>query len=1162
MSEIATYTFLPWLRQGLANQIAGVSGQRATVPVDLVLTGQKPDGSSETRPAIHRDIEIYGPGDVVGLDPRAIIKTEPLHYITNFEPNYLAYIDFYDEDLPWRYSPLAPNGHRLLPWMMLIVLKETEFKDGKNVKDRPLPYLLPAAGVPLPPSEQLWAWAHVHVNRNLIGSAFQSSDGAAIQTQLRQALDADPDLGYSRILCPRRLEANLSYHAFLVPAFESGRLAGLGRDPSGTAPDAPAWTDATVPNEIPFYHRWYFRTGAVGDFEYLVRLLKPQPVDSRVGQRDMDVQRPGANIRGIVDDPGAPEEEALGGILKLGGVLRIPDAFYTPEELSVVLKYRHWATLNGHRPSPHPFQRDLAAFINLTAEYEEKSAAQANADTNITEQQTAADPDVEYDIRQNPDPLITAPLYGRWHSLSTRLLTDADGADLAPNDNWVHELNLDPRWRAAAGFGTVVVQDNQEDYMAAAWDQVGEVLESNKRIRFAQLAKHASEYWYSTYLEPVAKTKPEVWLAVSAPVHARLMTTSTVTVDGVASARRITVRSQIVRSRVPIAVFSTAMRKQLRPRGPLVKRLPFTDAITPTNLVTRINRGEVSAAPPRVSPPSLTGLEDAAAQVRPTDAPPFLVDLLAAYPPLRWLPLVLALILWLLLLVMAPVGVALAVGLALVAGGVYLYRLFSRWASRLAGAASIAPERQQPQSIETWPKSPDFAVSTDGVVVRPTFADSDSEEGRRFKTALRDVYTLVQGSLAASVPAIKPALDLGATGTHVFAALNPAVTIPRWTWAGVTIPARIREQLEERFVEAMAYPEIDLPMYKPLVKRSAELFLPNINYIAQNSISLLETNQPFIESYMVGLNHEFARELLWREYPTDQRGSYFRQFWEAHGYHDDANLGQEALKEKLRDIPPIHLWSRFSKLGDHDHREVPGENEEEVVLVIRGELLKRYPNAVIYAQRAAWKNADGDVILGPGGSDQIDPTKERDLRPLSDAEQANPPRSVLKTPLYEAKVDPDIHFFGFDLTVCEAKGGTGKADAPVTGVCGDEGITWDDPGWFFVIKERPGEPRFGLDVGDEPGLDSQNRVEAWNDLRWDDLTPAVAEGAYLQITAATPTITANQPLEPDDAEKTDQQQEDGNVTWSKDLSSAQLAYILYQVPVLVAVHASEMLPKT
>ena len=37
-------------------------------------------------------------------------------------------------------------------------------------------------------------------------------------------------------------------------------------------------------------------------------------------------------------------------------------------------------------------------------------------------------------------------------------------------------------------------------------------------------------------------------------------------------------------------------------------------------------------------------------------------------------------------------------------------------------------------------------------------------------------------------------------------------------------------------------------------------------------------------------------------------------------------------------------------------------------------------------------------------------------------------------------------FFGFDLKEEDARGGTG---AP-----GD-----DDPGWFFVLKERPGDPR-------------------------------------------------------------------------------------------------------
>ena len=63
----------------------------------------------------------------------------------------------------------------------------------------------------------------------------------------------------------------------------------------------------------------------------------------------------------------------------------------------------------------------------------------------------------------------------------------------------------------------------------------------------------------------------------------------------------------------------------------------------------------------------------------------------------------------------------------------------------------------------------------------------------------------------------------------------------------------------------------------------AQVQTPNINLIPPNSITLVETNQRFIESYMVGLNHEFARKLLWREYPTDQRGSYFRQFWDVKG---------------------------------------------------------------------------------------------------------------------------------------------------------------------------------------------------------------------------------------------------------------------------------------
>ena len=39
-------------------------------------------------------------------------------------------------------------------------------------------------------------------------------------------------------------------------------------------------------------------------------------------------------------------------------------------------------------------------------------------------------------------------------------------------------------------------------------------------------------------------------------------------------------------------------------------------------------------------------------------------------------------------------------------------------------------------------------------------------------------------------------------------------------------------------------------------------------------------NERFIEAYLAGAQSRVLRELLWREYPTDQRGSYFRQFWD------------------------------------------------------------------------------------------------------------------------------------------------------------------------------------------------------------------------------------------------------------------------------------------
>src|SRR5687768_12910197 len=115
--NLATYSFLPWLRQGIAAKIQEIDlFEAATPPVeraslDVTATVVVDDEPGET---VARVVQIAGPGDVIGINPRAVVRTEPLEHITNFEPNFLPFIEFYDEDFPWRYTPAsAAEGSRL-----------------------------------------------------------------------------------------------------------------------------------------------------------------------------------------------------------------------------------------------------------------------------------------------------------------------------------------------------------------------------------------------------------------------------------------------------------------------------------------------------------------------------------------------------------------------------------------------------------------------------------------------------------------------------------------------------------------------------------------------------------------------------------------------------------------------------------------------------------------------------------------------------------------------------------------------------------------------------------------------------------------------------------------------------------------------------------------
>lgn len=1127
--SIATYSFLPYLRQGLANNLQSAGGARATLTVGLDV-----HGDSLSAPVDAKNIEIYGPGDIVGLDPRAVVKTDPLGGVTNFEANYLPYIDFYDEDLPWRYTPAPPAGRRLNPWISLVVLAEGEFSEGKVGEGRPLPYItLKSASVRdnfFPKAEQLWAWAHVHCNGDLTASdgTIVSQDAPAVAAaldKLQATLDQNPDTAYSRLVCPRRLKPGTAYHAFVIPSYESGRLAGTGADAAAIAAAAlqVAWEGSAL--DFPYYYRWDFHTGSMGDFEYLVRLLKPRKADSRVGRRVMDMTHPGGNLPWVEDpDP----EHALGGILRLGGALRVPAEALTEEEQAKVEHFDDWA--RHHLPELHPFQVELAGLLNLSDDYQALPTDQANAAAR-------AESGLPLDPQDDADPLITPPIYGRWHAMVERVYRDREGQPIDHDYNWLNELNLDPRFRVPAHFGTRVVQENQENYMAAAWEQIGEVLKANRQIRFGQFSIAAGSALYERYFRQAAVAAPAKALLLTAPLQARVRQ------DG------FTLHYTLRRSTVPPVMLSAPMRRILRPRGRLATRLsaalPAGQSLRLETAVSRVSSGTLLPAPPKVRPAGMPPLEEAAAQALPGGVPAFLQEALRRYP---WLPLAalgLALLLILLLVLFAPTGLWLSAGVVLAALGILGWRRLSSWRRALQAADLLSPEGQHPAAVDALPSSANFRLAEPAEHFAPALGGSDSAEAQRFKSSLKDQFRmleLVQATMPR--PQAPRRLDPALVSQAVLEQIRPEKTVPAWTLQFIYLPPWIRQQLvDEGFVEAMAYPKINKPMYEDLEKISSELFLPNLNLIGENSITLLETNQPFVEAYMVGLNHEFGRELLWREYPTDQRGSYFRQFWDVSQVFKDPALAgkpEEQQREPYYDIPKLHTWRRASDLGEHDHRTPPGQPVvPRAVLVIRGELLKKYPTAVVYAHKAAWTSD------GQGRPDIHEP---RSLYRPEEGDKAEPDKAVIRSPMFSAKAEPDIYFFGFDLTVAEARGEP-DPDNP----------TLENAGWFFVIKERPGEPRFGMDI---PAPDGDNQtLVTWNDLDWSRVLPA-DEGIIDVLNLPAPLTLPAAPVFDDDTEgqgEETQYNEDKQVAWSSAVDAADLAYILYQVPMMVCVHAQEML---
>src|SRR5262245_7653704 len=957
MADAASHIFLPWVQTGVAANMPDAATERLAADQAAVIS--LPVQLTVNTSFVDKTVRFYGPGDVIGLDPEQVVRYEPLPGTADFEPHCFPAIEFDRADFPWLFTPARPDSQgRLRPWLVLVVVRQQPGVALLPPRNQSLPML--EIKTPARPGVELADLSESYLWAHAQVTGVERSDLAA-------ALASEPGRTVSRLLAPRRLDPLTDYVACVVPAFEVGRQAGLGQTVSATTLE-PAWASgADAPAEIllPVYVSWTFRTGAARDFEALARRLKPNQLPPDAGKRAMDISRPGFVMSPDPSTKCQPITLGLEGALRpLGG------------------KSDEWPN-----QTRLPFQTALASILGTPWELSTTAGSHA-------------------------DPILAPPVYGCWH---------AAAHIVSPSPGWLNELNLDPRLRASAAMGTQVIQQQQEQLMASAWAQLGDIERINQRLRQAQLSRAVNTMYHAKALNRLSEG---VLMNVIAPAQSR------VTVSDQTGS--LMLAQMLAGSPVPAAALSVPLRRMLRPRGAMNRRYVRAGVrgiqplftlfnVTTTGLQADPTRGAITVD--AVS----SGIPTQIAIVRDHRTGEVRQELFVQNPgppPFLQRP---------------------TVGLLQM---IQQFRPSSLW----SGALQFLPTT-----------SPDFAAAV-----------------RDHHQYLSTLFTAVAGFSRFSVDAV----DLKAA---VLARLAPAATVADAAQSAMDrgSPGLLSGDALDPIMDAPSFPQ---PMYEALRVVSQDFF-PGLERVPPDTVQLLQSNPKFIESFMVGLNTEMGRELLWRGYPTDQRGTYFQNFW-------DRTPSPGATPTV--DIPPIHQWGARA-LGT---TAVGGD--ATLVLLIRGELLRRYPGTIIYAIKALMH--DGRRVLATDfPSEATAPTEAY--------------------PVFRGTLDPDVTFLGFDLTK-------------------DEAVA--DPGWFFVLQQQPTEPRFGLDEApfeENPGA-AIPPLRTWNDLSWAHLAANAEQlKAISNVVVRSIDLVPTQPV---------------TGTWGR--NSGHMAYITRQLPVRVAIHATDLIP--
>ena len=1138
------YRFVPWARRGLVRAITtpDALGIDARPRIELGLTiAADQDGNAAAPVTGTVGLRLFGPADVVGIDTRLVLRTDPKPNATSFEPNYLALVDFDPPDFPWMFTPAQPAAQRLRPWLVLVVFDRARVRPPRMTAGAPLPRVTVPQAVAeqeLPDLDESWMWAHV-----------QSASKAAGEAQLEAELLQEPNNNVSRLLSPRRLQPSRDYIACLVPAFEVGRRRGLGL-PLADAANAPlllnpAWQRPFAGDvELPVYFHWEFSTGPAGDFEALARRIKTPKAYAGNAELTTRLQTLGTVPMSVDAD-------------RLLTADAVPVSQLYEGALTSV-------TFASDPRAPGEVPGKLQTIVNAP----QTQLTAANAPGRA--------------------PTVAPPIYGAWHA--RKHVVDAT------EGRWLNDLNRDPRFRAAAGKGTEVVRANQEVFMDACWGQIGEVLRIERALARAALAKEVQRALHTKlkklpddrFFAIAGPAASRIRLAAEETVLARIRATSVPNAITDPGLRRLTsAQRPALKAAVRRAAGAPVAEQVAGMVGRLVKATQNTHAIDPNRYVPDGILGSKSfdklavpadgaalvdlaaiGLPGQLRADAVRALQTQGAAARawytkaagegrawrPKLEPVREQGLLTEQHFIRFAQLSVAAkaqapvsIAQMARQVQGTAGVKTSEGLLLtmnVQRGVLEAVVTPLRIDARSGAIQAVTARVAVARPRAAPARASFVRTTLGTVVRqqvgqfgnaavfgslpvnafPAGAQASAVAvSSGANSALAGLFSAVPvtqqpGVVTITVPA--PLRDsatlarfnqavkehnqlwfspLDVAGVKVSPVDFPVTTVAaemrRRTDPELTVPARLAATLsiggsalvfdaatrslsnpflahalasdalfaDVRFVvprlfdRVMAYPRLEEPMSGRLARMDAESMMPGANAIPNDFLVLARTNNRFVESFMVGVNHEMARELLWRGFPTDQRGTPMRHFWDR--LDDQPDIGE------------LHRWNPLRALGQQPPAD-GGPGGDKLVLVIRATLIKRFPNLTIYAQR---RKEGANKLAEPKDFTVVDATKGITALPAT-------LDMIVKRPIFAGPLPPDLVYVGFDIPIEDPV----QARAEVAK-------------WCFVLEEQMTEPRFGFDEPDSGRATAADGKKGWKDVHWSQVLPPGLARPYLRL---------------------------------------------------------------